>query len=178
MRAMRALDLQTVLRRWIVHCVCLVNASLVAAQVAVQATPSGGATPRVTMSLSRSEAVLPTGKRENQWGPFEGRVTDAESGDAIAGAAVIVFWKTAILNPVEEHYEFYDARWAVSDAQGHFTVPRRDPPFITWGIGGAYLSCVAPGICRTSSPRNTTRRCRVPGSGKEPSCCQCTSGHR
>jgi hypothetical protein len=33
----------------------------------------------------------------------------------------------------------------VSGTDGRFTVPRRDPPFITWGLSGAYLSCVAPG---------------------------------
>jgi hypothetical protein len=72
-------------------------------------------------------------------------VVDAETGDGIAGAAVIVLWKKAIPELAGGHDEFYDARWAVSDTDGRFSVPRRDPPFITWGLSGAFLSCVAPG---------------------------------
>jgi len=98
-----------------------------------------------TLLAIATAACAAAGERENQWGPFEGRVVDAESGNAIAGAAVIVFWKKAVLNPVEEHLEFYDVRWAVTETDGRFTVPRRDPPLITLGIGGAFLSCVAPG---------------------------------
>jgi len=98
-----------------------------------------------TLLAIATAAYAAASERENHWGPFEGRVVDAESGGGIAGAAVIVFWKKAVLNPVEEHLEFYDVRWAVTDTDGRFTVPRRDPPLITLGIGGAFLSCVAPG---------------------------------
>jgi len=134
--------------------VCIVTVTLICAQAHAQGTPQGAtesppvpATPSAASAkeFPKSAAVLPTGKTENQWGPFEGRVVDAESGEAIAGAAVIVFWKKAVLNPVEEHLEFYDARWAVTNTDGRFTVPRRGPPLITLGIGGAFLSCVAPG---------------------------------
>jgi hypothetical protein len=34
-------------------------------------TPAASATP-----FAKSDAVLPTGTRENRWGPFEGRVVD------------------------------------------------------------------------------------------------------
>jgi len=143
-------------------------------QAGAQVTPPSGtgssasaATPPVASAtrFPKSDAVLPTGTRENRWGPFEGRVVDAESGDGIAGAAVIVFWKKPVPELAGGHDEFYDARWAVSDADGRFVVPRRDPPFITWGLSGAFLSCVAPGYLPYEftpyyNPRTTSARLR------------------
>src|SRR5262245_22135155 len=75
-------------------------------------------------AMPKSDAVLPRSKEENKWGPFEGRVVDAETGAGIMGAAVIVFWRRSILNPVQSAYEFFDAHWAVTDKDGRFTVPR------------------------------------------------------
>jgi hypothetical protein len=79
------------------------------------------------------------------WGPFEGRVVDAESGEAVAGAAVVVFWMRGIPNPVDSARVFYDARWAVSEGDGRFTVPRRSRPWNPLFLSDAYLTCVAPG---------------------------------
>ena len=134
--------------------VCMVTVTLMCVQAGAQMTPPSGSGSPALMATTpaapatpfpKSDAILPGGGSENRWGPFEGRVVDAESGDAIAGAAIIVFW----MKPVPElgggHDEFYDARWAVSGTDGRFTVPRRDPPLMTWGLSGAYLSCVAPG---------------------------------
>ena len=141
-------------RPWMSRTLCIVTVTLMCVQAGAQVTPPSGtgspasaATPPAASAtrFPKSDAVLPTGTRENRWGPFEGRVVDAESGDAIAGAAVIVFWKKPVPELGGGHDEFYDARWAVSDTDGRFTVPRRDPPFITWGLSGAFFSCVAPG---------------------------------
>jgi len=124
-------------------------------RLVAQANPAatgGGAQPRSTPAavpspFPKSDAVLPTGKHENVWGPFEGRVVDAETQRGIAGAAVILLWLKDIPNPVEPHEEFDDVRWAVTDTEGRFSIPRRDPGLLRrFHVSrGAFLSCVAPG---------------------------------
>jgi hypothetical protein len=61
---------------------------------------------------------------EEQWGPFRGRVVDAETGNPIAGAYVTVLW---IREPPNFHFTqwFYDAQETVTDANGLFEIPRR-----------------------------------------------------
>ena len=146
-------------RQQMLRTVGIVTVTLMCMQAGAQVTPPSGTgspasaatvpTPSAT-PFPKSDAVLPTGKRENRWGPFEGRVVDADTGEGIAGAAVIVHWMKAmsIFNPaifVEGHDEFDDARWAVADKDGHFVVPRRDAPWFRFGTTKAYLTCVAPG---------------------------------
>src|SRR3972149_3119809 len=66
---------------------------------------------------------------DKEWGPFRGRIADVETGEPIAGAAVLVVWYEMVPTPVQTNEKFYDAREAVSDADGRFEVPRRSPPF-------------------------------------------------
>jgi hypothetical protein len=73
-------------------------------QAGAQVTPPGAAGLPASAATSaasptpfpKSDAVLPTAKRQNRWGPFRGRVVDAATNDPIAGAAIIVFWKKPV----------------------------------------------------------------------------------
>jgi hypothetical protein len=98
-------------------------------------------------TLRKSEAILPKGKNENVWGPFEGQVVAADTGEPIVGAAIVVFWMKNVPNLVEGHEAFYDARSAVSDSGGRFVIPRRPPPaFVSFVISrGPFLTSDAPG---------------------------------
>ena len=59
-----------------------------------------------------------------QWGPFRGRVVDAETGMPISGAHVMVTW---IRESPSLHVSqrFYDAQETVTDADGRFDIPRQ-----------------------------------------------------
>jgi len=96
------------------------------------------------LTMAANYLLVPMAANENRWGPFEGRVVDADTGEAIPGAAVIVFWMRTIPNPAGEAHRFYDARWGVSTSDGRFMVPRVNPPWFKPFMTGAYLSCVAP----------------------------------
>lgn len=48
-----------------------------------------------------------------KWGPFRGQLVDVETGQPIAGAAVLVTWWKGILNPVQGAEKFYDARFGI-----------------------------------------------------------------
>ncbi len=80
-----------------------------------------------------------------KWGPFRGQVVDVETGQPIAGAAVLMTWWKIIPNPVQGAEKFYDAREAVSDAAGHFEVARFSPPFFRLGIQPPRFTVFAPG---------------------------------
>ena len=82
---------------------------------------------------------------ENQWGPFSGRVVDAETGQPIPGAIFVVIWMRSIPTPAHAAEQFNDARVAVTDADGRFAIPPRDPPWLSFLIENPYLTCLAPG---------------------------------
>ena len=83
--------------------------------------------------------------REN-WGPFRGQLVDVETGQPIAGAAILVVWWEAILSPTgHPTEEFYEARESVTDAEGRFEVPRLSVPFWKLGIQAGQVSYFAPG---------------------------------
>ena len=50
-----------------------------------------------------------------QWGPFRGRMVDAETGAPIPGAHFMVSWERDYPNPVHWTQRFYDAQEAVTD---------------------------------------------------------------
>jgi hypothetical protein len=58
-------------------------------------------------------------------GPYSGRVVDAETGQPIAGAAVIATWTREI--PVAPHMpeQDWDVYETLSDVNGGFTIPHR-----------------------------------------------------
>lgn len=78
-----------------------------------------------------------------QWGPFRGQVVDAETGQPIAGANVVVQW---LRDPpsLESSTRFYDAQEAVSDADGRFEIPRRTHLLTAW-VTAPGLSVFSPG---------------------------------
>lgn len=95
----------------------------------------------VTAVAFTSEA----GARE-KWGPFRGRVVDLETGQPIAGAVILVVWWEAVFSPLGHPTEkFYDAREAVTDAEGRFEVPRLSVPFWELGIQAPQITIFAPG---------------------------------
>ncbi len=106
---------------------------------------------RSLIGLSMSALLLVVGGLASEasalekWGPFRGQLVDVETGQPIAGAAVLVIWWKGILNPVQGAEKFYDAREAVSDAEGRFEVPRLRPPFFRLGILPPRLTYFAPG---------------------------------
>ena len=79
-----------------------------------------------------------------QWGPFRGRMVDAETGAPIAGAHVMVSWERDYPNPVHWTQRFYDAQETTTDSDGRFEIPRRRR-FFTMLVGGPRFGAFAPG---------------------------------
>lgn len=76
------------------------------------------------------------------WGPFEGDVVDIETLQPIIGAVCLAYWE---LGYALFGSHRYDVRAAVADEYGHFTIPRRDPPFLSFHVHErTMLYCVAP----------------------------------
>lgn len=82
---------------------------------------------------------------DEEWGPFRGRIMDADTGEPIAGAVFVAVWFENVPNPIQGQEQFYDARVAVTNADGRFEVPRREPPFFTFQISRPAWSYFAPG---------------------------------
>jgi hypothetical protein len=79
-------------------------------------------------------------------GPFRGQLVDVETGEPIAGAAILVIWWEAIFSPVGHPTErFYDTRETATDAQGRFEVPRLSVPFWKLGVNVGRMHYFAPG---------------------------------
>lgn len=81
----------------------------------------------------------------NQWGPFTGRVVEAETGQPIPGAIFVVIWLRNMTLPFHDVQRFNDARAAVADAGGSFEIPERNRPFLSSFVEPPNLICVAPG---------------------------------
>jgi hypothetical protein len=79
-----------------------------------------------------------------QWGPFRGRMVDAETGAPIPGAHFMVSWERDLPNPVHWTQSFYDAQEAVTDADGRFEIPHRRR-FFTLLVSEPRFSAFAPG---------------------------------
>jgi hypothetical protein len=79
-----------------------------------------------------------------QWGPFRGRIVDAETGAPISGAHFMVSWQRDNPNPVHWTQSFYDAQETVTDADGRFEIPRKRRLF-TLLVGQPRFSAFAPG---------------------------------
>lgn len=94
------------------------------------ATWLGGVAVWPVRAAGQGQADLP----DEQWGPFRGRVVDADTGEPIPGAVAVVIWLRVIPTPVQAHHEFFDARMAVSGRDGTFEIPRRSPPWLAFTI--------------------------------------------
>lgn len=80
---------------------------------------------------------------DNQWGPFTGTVVDARTNEPIPGAVFVVFWQQLHVLPGPR--TFFDARVAVADETGRFTIPPRDKASFFTLVNEPNLECVAPG---------------------------------
>jgi len=85
-----------------------------------------------------------------QWGPFRGRIVDAETGAPIPGAHFMVSWERDNPNPVHWTQSFYDAQEAVTDADGRFEIPRQRR-FFTVLVSTPRFDAFAPGYVAESS---------------------------
>ncbi len=97
------------------------------------------------LALLIAAAAPATSAADEKWGPFSGRIVDADTGQPIAGAVAIVVWQRNVPNPVQGHQIYNDARVAVSNANGEFEIPRRSPPFFRMGIDEPRFDYAAPG---------------------------------
>lgn len=84
-----------------------------------------------------------------QWGPFRGRMVDAETGAPIPGAHFMVSWERDYPNPVHWTQRFYDAQEAVTDADGRFEILRRRR-FLTLLVSEPRFGAFAPGYVAES----------------------------
>ncbi|MGH7310539.1 MAG: hypothetical protein ACREK6_17780 [Candidatus Rokuibacteriota bacterium] len=102
------------------------------------------------MALTLLSVALDRADAAEKWGPFHGRIVDAETGEAIPGVAVLVVWWEHVPNPVQGQRRFFDARETVTDADGRFTTPRLSPPFFGFRILPADIALFAPGYVEQS----------------------------
>ena len=84
-----------------------------------------------------------------KWGPFRGRIIDADTGQPIPGAVALVIWLETLPTPVQTNQKFYDARIGVAGLDGTFEVPRRTPPFFSTRISTPLIEYFAPGYALT-----------------------------
>jgi hypothetical protein len=82
---------------------------------------------------------------EEKWGPFRGRVVDAETGQGIAEAAILAIWLERWSTPVEIRAGFYDAKETLTRPDGSFEIPRLTPPLFRFRIMAPMFEVFAPG---------------------------------
>lgn len=92
-----------------------------------------------------------------QWGPFRGQIVDVETGQPIEGAAVVIVWWVTIPTPVHGVRSFYDAREAVTDAEGRFKAPGRWPAIFWLMVHRPHVIFFCPGLLAVSSGGDPTR---------------------
>ncbi len=91
--------------------------------------------------------MMPAIYSAEKWGPFRGRIVDIDTGQPIEGGAVVAMWYQMHFHLVHGTESFFDAREAVSDAEGRFEIPRRPAPLIRslLGITAPRFSVFVPG---------------------------------
>ena len=60
-----------------------------------------------------------------QWGPFTGRVLDADTEQPISGAVMLVVWRESA-GPALLETRFYESKEALTDETGRWLIPRID----------------------------------------------------
>lgn len=98
----------------------------------------------LTALLCGSGGLAPAAAEE-RWGPFRGKIVDAETGQPIQGAVVLMIWLRLVDVLIETKTEFYDAREAVTGPDGTFEIPRLTPPFFRFRIITYGPKVFAPG---------------------------------
>lgn len=102
----------------------------------------------VITSLALTAVVIagrPVADAREKWGPFRGQIVDVETGQPIPGAAVLVVWWQLEPNPVQMSQRFYDAREAVTGANGRFEIPRLAAPLFASLVREPQVIYFAPG---------------------------------
>ncbi len=90
-------------------------------------------------------AAAAAGDYDPTWGPFRGRIVDADTGQPIPGAVAIVVWLQNLPSPVHGRLTYFDARAAVAGPDGTFEIPRRSRPFWSARIDPPRFDYTAPG---------------------------------
>ena len=106
--------------------------------------------------------VLPAlgARAEEVWGPFRGKVIDAETGQPLPGVVVLAFWLERWNALIETHTRFYDAREVLTGPDGTFEIPRLPRPLWPFRrIDGPAINVFAPGYAER-------RRVVTPTSGE------------
>jgi hypothetical protein len=79
-----------------------------------------------------------------KWGPFRGRIVDADTGEPIRGAVAYAIWLEVVPNPIDSKKRFYDMKFAVTNDAGEFHIDRRPAPFFASRIEQPLFDYVAP----------------------------------
>lgn len=111
----------------------------------MRSRPRIGCVGFLLVALLLGSGVLSTAQAEEKWGPFRGKILDAETGQPIPGAVVLMIWFKLVDVLIQTKTEFYDAREAVSGPDGTFEIPRLTPPFFTFRIITYGPKVFAPG---------------------------------
>jgi hypothetical protein len=85
------------------------------------------------------------------WGPFRGRIVDADTGQPVPGAVFVAIWLESVPALIRVRKQFYDARAAVAGPDGAFGMPRRPPPFFRSAISTDF-GYLAPGHVAVTHP--------------------------
>lgn len=106
--------------------------------------------PWVSVGLALLVLLVTPALAVEKWGPFRGQLVDQATGKGIPGAAILAVWWKNEPNPVQMNRSFFDAVEAVTDAEGHFEVPRYpNPPLFSFQIHPAEVIYFAPGYVPT-----------------------------
>ena len=83
-----------------------------------------------------------------KWGPFRGRMIDADTDEPIPGAVAVVIWLEIVPTLMHTNHKFYDATVGVSGLDGTFQIPRRSTPFFASRIEKPAIEHFAPWYAR------------------------------
>jgi hypothetical protein len=77
--------------------------------------------------------------------PIQGRVVDAETGQPLAGAAVVLVWYREGPGPGHPTEAVHDAREVLTGANGDFTIPEQTHVVFVGQVNRPYVIVYAPG---------------------------------
>ncbi|MBW1783630.1 MAG: carboxypeptidase regulatory-like domain-containing protein [Deltaproteobacteria bacterium] len=87
------------------------------------------------LSIQGCVPVIPAARPFVYDGAHNGRVVDADTGEPIEGVVVLGVWRSEFATPAGGVSDFYDAREAVTDKNGDFSIP---------GQGARIFSNISP----------------------------------
>jgi hypothetical protein len=78
-------------------------------------------------------------------GPYKGKIVDAETGEPIAGAAVLAVWRKQAPGIGHPREGIFDAKEAVTDENGDFFIPGTSGLAVGWRIQEPIFAIFKPG---------------------------------